>query len=82
MDGVIVINVINLKLMIIVVDGKYVLEVKVGEINVVIFVKSGYKIVISLVFVIKQENGFIVVYIIDVKMEKGKEIKLIKDVEY
>ena len=50
-----------------VADGKYVLEAKVGETNVVTFAKSGYKTVTSSVFVTKQENGSIVAYTIDAK---------------
>ena len=82
MDGVTVTNVTNSKSMTTAADGKYVLEAKVGETNVVTFAKSGYKTVTSSVFVTKQENGSIVAYTIDAKMEKGKETKPTKDVEY
>ena len=75
MDGVTVTNVTNSKSMTTAADGKYVLEAKVGETNVVTFAKSGYKTVTSSVFVTKQENGSIVAYTIDAKMEKGKETK-------
>ena len=56
MDGVTVTNVTNSKSMTTAADGKYVLEAKVGETNVVTFAKSGYKTVTSSVFVTKQEN--------------------------
>ena len=82
MDGVTVTNVTNSKSMTTAADGKYVLEAKVGEPNVVTFAKSGYKTVTSSVFVTKQENGSIVAYTIDAKMEKGKETKPTKEVEY
>ena len=82
MDGVTVTNVTNSKSMTTAADGKYALEAKVGETNVVTFAKSGYKTVTSSVFVTKQENGSIVAYTIDARMEKGKETKPTMDVEY
>lgn len=72
MDGVTVTNVTNSKSMTTAADGKYVLEAKVGETNVVTFA-NGYKTVTSSVFVTKQENGSIVAYTIDAKMEKAKK---------
>lgn len=82
MEGVTVTNVTNSKSMTTAADGKYALEAKVGETNVVTFAKSGYMTVTSSVFVTKQENGSIVAYTIDAKMEKGSETKPTKDVEY
>ena len=58
MDGVTVTNVTNSKSMTTAADGKYVLEAKVGETNVVTFAKSGYKTVTSSVFVTKQAHRF------------------------
>ena len=82
MDGVTVTNVTNSKSMTTAADGKYALEAKVGETNVVTFAKSGYKTVTSSVFVTKQENGSIVAYTINANMIKGKDTPKYKTVQY